>query len=172
MPEKNLEKENSELKREVESLKKRLKELEDSAPSKNEPFAGNQFKKVILTEKRYKTVFENSGTAVVIFKDDDIITLCNSNFEKLSGYKKAEIEGKMKWYQFVSLEDLELMKEYHEKRKRGEHAPAEYRFRFIDREQNVKQLYLQVGLMRETRERIVSLIDITEKHELRKNLLK
>ena len=38
------------------------------------------------SEKRYRTVFETTGSATVIIKDDETISLANSTFENLSGY--------------------------------------------------------------------------------------
>ncbi len=45
-------------------------------------------KKLIESEKRYKTIFENSGTATIIVDIDGIIVMANREVEKLFGYKK------------------------------------------------------------------------------------
>lgn len=42
----------------------------------------------------YKAIFEHTGTATIIIEEDTTISLANSEFEKLSGYSKEEIEGK------------------------------------------------------------------------------
>ena len=47
------------------------------------------------SEKRYRTVFETTGSATVIIKNDETISLANSTFEDLSGYSKEEIEDKI-----------------------------------------------------------------------------
>ncbi|MBW2006422.1 MAG: PAS domain S-box protein [Deltaproteobacteria bacterium] len=59
------------------------------------------------SEERYRTIFENTGTATLIIEEDTIISMVNTQFEKLSGYSKEEIENKMKWTEFVLPEDLE-----------------------------------------------------------------
>ena len=46
------------------------------------------------------------------------ISMCNKEFEKLSGYTRMELEGKMKWTGFVAKPDeLERMKHYHSLRR-------------------------------------------------------
>jgi PAS domain-containing protein len=45
------------------------------------------------SEERYRSVFENSGTAIGIYGDDSIISMCNTTFEKLTGFSKEEIIG-------------------------------------------------------------------------------
>ncbi|MDD1728408.1 MAG: PAS domain S-box protein, partial [Methanospirillum sp.] len=57
-----------------------------------------------LSEERYRTIFENTGTAMIIMGEDSTISLVNSQFEALSGYSRNEVEGKMKWVDFVSRE--------------------------------------------------------------------
>ncbi|HID43126.1 MAG TPA: PAS domain S-box protein, partial [Archaeoglobaceae archaeon] len=52
-------------------------------------------KKLEESEKKYRAIFENTGTAMAIIEEDTTISTVNSEFEKLSGYKKEEIEGKM-----------------------------------------------------------------------------
>ena len=46
------------------------------------------------SEDRYRTIFENTGTATVIVKEDSTIALANREFERLSGYSRSEIVGK------------------------------------------------------------------------------
>jgi len=87
------------------------------------------------SEDRHRSVFENTGTATVIIEDDMIISMANTEFERLSGYSKKEIEGKMQWTEFVAEEEAERMKQHHAARreKRGE-APGEYEFCFLDKQ--------------------------------------
>lgn len=54
----------------------------------------------------------------MILKENSIISLSNSQFERLSGYSKEEIENKMKWTAFVIPEDLEKMKRYYAARRK------------------------------------------------------
>jgi len=115
------------------------------------------------SEEKYRTMLENTGTAIAIIEEDTTISAVNAEFEKLSGYSRAEIEGKMSWTVFVHPDDVERMKRYHyERRKKGGKAPRNYEFRFIDRHGNLKHMYITVGMIPGTKQSIASLIDITE----------
>ena len=115
------------------------------------------------SEERYHTVFENTSTATMIIEEDRTISMVNTQGEKLSGYSKEEIENKMKWTDFVIPEDLERMKKYHiARRKAGEKPPTEYEFHMIDKKGNVKDIFLKIGMVPNTKKSIVSLTDITE----------
>ncbi|PKP54820.1 hypothetical protein CVT91_18065, partial [Candidatus Atribacteria bacterium HGW-Atribacteria-1] len=125
------------------------------------------------SEERYRTIFENTGTATVILEENTVISMANSQFEKLGGYSKEEIENKMKWTDFVIPEDLERMKKYHvARRKIGEKAPTEYEFSFIDKKGVIKNIFLKVGIIPGTKKSIASLIDITEHKQAKEKLKK
>lgn len=114
------------------------------------------------SEARYRAIFENTGTAMTILEDDTTISLANTGFEKLAGYSREEIEGKMKWTSFVSPEDLERMRAQHSLRRESpESALCEYEFRFIDRYGQVKDIYLNVDIIPMTRQSVASLMDVS-----------
>lgn len=54
--------------------------------------------------------FEHTGTAMAIIDEDETVLKVNAEFEKLSGYNKDEIEGKMNWMKFVHPQDFEKVK--------------------------------------------------------------
>ena len=115
------------------------------------------------SEERYKTTFEHTGTAMVIIEEDTTVSLANHQLEILSGYSRGEIEGKKRWTEFVHQEDLEKMKEYHRRRRESrEAAPTQYEFRFVDKEGNVKDVFLTIDVIPGTKKSVASLIDITE----------
>ncbi|RLF92898.1 hypothetical protein DRN45_06485, partial [Thermococci archaeon] len=121
------------------------------------------------SEEKYRTTFENTGTAMAILEKDATISLANSRFEKLSGYSKEEIEGKMKWTEFVHPDDLKKMMEYHkERRVNPKEVPKQYEFRAINKNGNILYMLLNVDLIPGTKQSIVSLIDITEKKKMEK----
>ncbi len=53
------------------------------------------------SENRYRAIFENTGTAIVILEEDYTISIANAEFEKLTGYTREEIENKKSWTEFV-----------------------------------------------------------------------
>ena len=47
------------------------------------------------SEDKYRTIFDTSGTAMLMFEDDAIITEINKEFERLSGYTYEEVCGSL-----------------------------------------------------------------------------
>ena len=130
-------------------------------------------KALVESEEKYRTIFENTGTAAVIVEEDAVISLANSGFERLSGYSKEEIKNRMKWTDFVIPEDLERMKKYHiARRKAGGKAPTEYEFRFIDKKGNTRNIFLKIGIIPGTKKSVASLMDITEHKQVEERLKK
>jgi len=124
------------------------------------------------SEEKYRALFENTGTATMIIEEDRTISMVNTQGEKLSGYSKDEIENKMKWTDFVIPDDMEKMKKYYIFRgKAGEKSPTECEFSFIDRKGNVKDIFLKIGMIPNTKKSIISLMDIT-KHKISEERLK
>lgn len=119
------------------------------------------------SEDRYRTIFEKSATANVILAEDTTILLVNSNFEKLVGYTREEVEGKMSWTTLVQPEYLAMMQHYNQLRGTDHDAiPFTYEFKVKTRSGEVKDLSVSVALIPGTSERIVTLIDITEQKRL------
>jgi len=115
------------------------------------------------SEERYQAVFENTGTATMVVEKDMTISMVNTQCKKLCGYSKKKIENKMKWTDFIVPEDLERVKKYHiSRRKSGKEPPTEYEFRMIDRKGKVKDIFLKIGMIPNTKKSIASLTDITE----------
>ncbi|MCE1248543.1 MAG: PAS domain S-box protein [Firmicutes bacterium] len=111
----------------------------------------------------YRTIIETTGTAIMVFGDDCIITHSNREMEKLSGFPLDEVINKKRWSDFVTGPDLVKMQEYH--KLRGDHsdeAPRKYDFVFIDRHGTAKHVMINITLIPNTRMRVASLINITE----------
>jgi len=123
------------------------------------------------SEERYHAVFENTGTATMVVEEDMTISMVNTQCKKLCGYSKKKIENKMKWTDFIVPEDLERIKKYHiARRKTGKEPPTEYEFRFIDRKGSIKDIFLKIGIIPNTKKSIASLTDITELKQVERSL--
>jgi len=115
------------------------------------------------SETLYRTVFENSGTAMCIIEEDKTLSLVNQEFERLSGYSRNEVEGKKKWTEFIAKEYLELMQRRHEaRRKPGERVPTSYSFDYINKQGQRRHALLRINLIPGTKKSIASIIDVTE----------
>ena len=116
------------------------------------------------SEEKYRIIFENTGAATLLIDENTIITMVNSEFEKVSEYTKEEIEGKRKWTEFVLKEDLPKMIEYHNLRRQKPDAVIEgYEFRCLDRHGKIRYCYLKGGLIPESSFSLISFLDITER---------
>ncbi len=116
------------------------------------------------SEEMYRTVFETTGTAMIIFGEDTIITRANTEAEKFSGYTLEEIEGKKSWIEFVHKDDLVKMQQLHQQRTDTSVAiPENYEFRFVDRWGKIRDIYLSIAVIPGTKNRVSSLVDITER---------
>ncbi|HEU20501.1 MAG TPA: PAS domain S-box protein [Deltaproteobacteria bacterium] len=115
------------------------------------------------SENLYRTIFENTGTATIIIEEDTIISLVNTEFEKMTGYSKEDWEGKRSWTEFVAREDVERMRRYHYLRRDDANAaPRNYEFSLIDSWKRVRDVFLTVAMIPGTKKSVASLADMTE----------
>ena len=125
------------------------------------------------SEERYRATFETTGTAMIVIDEDTTISLANHQMELLSGYSQQEIEGRMNWTEFVHKKDLEMMKKYHkERRKPKGKAPNHYEFHLVDKNKNVKNIFLTISVIPRTKKSIASLMDITERKQIEEEIKK
>ncbi len=128
--------------------------------------------KLAESENLYRTIFETTGTGTVIIEDDKTLSLINTEFEKVTGYRKEEWEGKRTWVDLIYEKDLPRLEEYHRMRRiNPELAPRTYEFRLVDSEGNIKNMLSTNCLIPGTRKHVCSVIDITELEEKGSELL-
>jgi PAS domain S-box-containing protein len=116
------------------------------------------------SEVRYRTIFENTGTATIIIDGDTTIILANRQFERLSGFSRSEIEGKKSWMEFVFKDDLVKVNSL--KQPWGKHfkMPSDgYEFRLTSRQGNIRNVLANIALIPSTKRTVMSLLDITER---------
>jgi PAS domain S-box-containing protein len=120
-----------------------------------------------LSEETYRALFEHTGSASLIIDVDTTILLVNTEFERLSGYHKDEVEGKKSWTEFVVPEDLKMMLDHHQQRLiQPDDAPGTYEFRVMDRNKNLKYIAMSIGSLPETGKTVASLVDVTENKQM------
>jgi len=126
------------------------------------------------SEVKYRTIFENTGTAFMIIEEDMTISLINGEVEKTFGYLKEDVEGKKKWTEFVaSDEDRKKMAEYHMlRRENPESAPKKYEFHALHKNGNIKDVLVAVSVIPGTKQSIASFLDITDIKKTESALIK
>jgi len=109
------------------------------------------------SENKYRTIFENTGTALAIIEEDSTISLVNSEFEKYTGFDREEILGRKSWGEFFR--DIPL-----------NNFTPNFESQFADRAGNVKDVIINVARLPGTGKLVVSLLDITERKRMEKQM--
>jgi PAS domain S-box-containing protein len=123
------------------------------------------------SEEKYRTVFENTGSATVILEEDTTISLVNKEFCRISGYSREEIIGKKKIQEFILDNDLEKIKEYlYLSRRNSNVVPGNCEFRFIDRQRKSINMLMTIAIIQETKTSVASMIDITARKQMEKEI--
>lgn len=116
------------------------------------------------SENLYRTIFENTGTLMTIIEEDMTIFQVNTEFEKFSGYSKAELIKKKNLAEFVADSDLNRMKGYYRLQKIDPDAvPKNYEVRLVNRHGDFKDFFATFDIIPEAEKRIGSFIDITDR---------
>ncbi len=123
------------------------------------------------SEDRYRIIFETTACATVIIDEDMTVSLVNSEFERLSGRPKEEIEGKTSWLKFLAPKDVERVARYHyQRRVEPISAPRNYEFQFLRRSGETRTIFMTSALIPGTNKNIASLLDITDRVQAEKAL--
>ncbi len=116
------------------------------------------------SEIRYRTIFENTGTAMVIIEEDTTVGFANNEFFRLTGYSQDDIDSRKSWTEFVHKEDLNRMVRQHKlRRARSSKALHQYEFRLLTKSGAIRNILLTIDMFPGTKRSIASLIDITDR---------
>lgn len=123
------------------------------------------------SESRYHTIFESTGTAMIIIEEDTTVSLANSEFLRLTGYSREDIDSRKSWTEFVAREDLErLLAQHRLRREIREDALRQYEFRLVTKTGQVRNILVTVEIIPETQKSVASLIDITSLRKVEEEL--
>jgi PAS domain S-box-containing protein len=118
------------------------------------------------SEELYRTIFENTGTSMILIEEDMTISMSNGEFVRNTGYSSDEINGRMKWTEIIHPDDLGRMIEQHRLRRESQGvALPSYEFRYITKTGHLMDTLLTIKLVPGTKKSIASLIDITERKQ-------
>ena len=124
------------------------------------------------SEKRYRMIFENTGTGTVLSEADMTLTMVNREFAQMVGYARREIEGKMKWTQFIAPDDVERLQAYlFARRKDPFNTPSQYECKLIDRAGRFKPMLLRARLIPGTQTSIGAFLDISDRKQTEEALV-
>ncbi len=125
--------------------------------------------KIKSSEALYKALFDNTGTAMMLAEEDFTITLVNELFLEKSGLSQEELLGK-KWTDFIQKAEKENIIKAIKRMVTDFIPPIIFETSEFWILGENKTLLVSIGINPETRQHIASLIDITEKKKLEKEL--
>jgi diguanylate cyclase (GGDEF)-like protein/PAS domain S-box-containing protein len=124
------------------------------------------------SEMKYRTIFENTGTATIIIENDTTISLANSEFANLAGFDKNEIEHLKSWLNFIDEktqrkirngEELSVPPEYNS-------TAPHFECTFLDKNGEPKDMLCSLADIPGSEKSVVSLADITELKEAERQI--
>jgi len=114
--------------------------------------------------KTYRSIFEHTSIPTIIIEKDSTISLTNSKFVEMSGYRRTEIDGKKKWMELVAPQDIEkLAKSFNEMIKTKDGMPRLLIFDFLDQKKAIHHVSINVTGIPGTSRIIASFVQISDK---------
>ncbi|MCS7163787.1 MAG: ATP-binding protein [Thermodesulfovibrio sp.] len=131
-----------------------------------------QHREMVKIYEQERVILSSIGVAILITEEDMTVEFVNEEFERLTGYTKKEVEGKMKWSDFISEDVLDKVVEYHKLRRISPSlAPNQFEIKIKDKSGNIKDALITVAMIPYTKKSIKSIIDITERKKIQEQLL-
>lgn len=125
------------------------------------------------SELRYRTLFEHSGTAIIVIDKDLMITGSNACFLHLTGYERKDVDGILHLTDCVPEEDSELLAEYLHQIRTGTVSSAyEYEIPLITKEKTLRYISATASMIPGTPHCLASFVDTTSLHHVRDELKK
>jgi PAS domain S-box-containing protein len=120
----------------------------------------------------YQTIFEFTGTATFIFEENLNILMANKECFSITGYLPSELIGQ-KWTQLFAPESLQvMMKNHYLRRQNPDLAPKKYEVKLVNKQGELRDVILEVGMIPGTKQSIVSILDITDHKQAEEALIK
>jgi len=124
------------------------------------------------SEEKYRTIFETSGSGMIILEEDMTISLANEELERITGYSRNEIIGTKKITEFIFPDDIERAQAYHAQRRIDpKSVPGKYELRFINRSGEKREGMVSVSIIPGTKQSVVSIEDTTDRKRLEREIL-
>jgi PAS domain S-box-containing protein/putative nucleotidyltransferase with HDIG domain len=119
----------------------------------------------------YRAIFEAMGNATALIDDDLTITLANSEFEKLSGYSREEIEGNKTLAEFLAPHDAREIRDYFSQRGEDYNAPPKnYTILFTNKQGEPMEAVVTLTMVPQLRKSILSLAEVRKLREAGESL--
>jgi PAS domain S-box-containing protein len=136
-------------------------------------FAMHDFKlqsRLQSSEQKYKAIFENTGTAMVIDDDEMKTVLVNTEFTRLTGYSRSELENNMMWTGLIHKDDADRFKSFRRTSIINPGAQKSCEFRLVAKDRAIKEVLGFAHIIPETGNGVVSMVDLTDQKKMKENL--
>ncbi|UCF90031.1 MAG: GGDEF domain-containing protein [Desulfobacterales bacterium] len=117
------------------------------------------------SEIKYRTIFENTGAATVIIEKGLTISLANSVFVKISGYKKEDLESAKSLLEFLDTKSHRKIKREEDFSHQGQNhqvGAQNFECKFIDKYKQQRDILITLAPIPGSFKSVASLADITE----------
>jgi PAS domain S-box-containing protein len=124
------------------------------------------------SEAQYRTLFENSGSPLMIVDEDTTIIRVNREFEKVSGYSNNELAGTIKLATFMADgAERDKVLEYHRLRRASpDQVPPSYELQVTNRAGRILDMVISAAVIPDTKQSLIALTDITDQKRAEKEL--
>lgn len=124
----------------------------------------------VQTQERYRTLFERTGTSVGVVEEDGTFSLVNHNFIALAESTEQELI-ETHFMALVEESQRERLQVYHMARLHGRSVPEHYEFDFISKKGKKGTGLLNAVYLPDTKQTIVSIIDISDRKRAESDLV-
>jgi len=121
----------------------------------------------------YRMLFEHSGTAILILDETLTIRQSNTEFSRITGYARNEVDGIQRWTDLVDKEEAARLRDLARYLHKGP-APVvkQFGFNLIKRDKTILIISATVSFIPATGWCIASFVDCTRLHHLEEELQK
>ncbi|MFO7895698.1 MAG: PAS domain S-box protein, partial [Candidatus Cloacimonadales bacterium] len=125
----------------------------------------NTENKLKISENRYRTIFDSTGTVTLLVNDNTYIEMANEEAENVTGFTAEELIGS-RWTDHVAPAGLKMMQHYHDQRRIDpQKIPQKYEVDLLHKSGEIRRTLLTIGMIPNSKLSIVTLIDITGRYQ-------
>ena len=117
------------------------------------------------SEDKFRSIFENSSSAMAIIERDTTISMVNKEYCRISLYDEKDVIG-MSWTKQIPPEDLKRLEEYNRNRRiNPKLVPSNYEFSFYRKDGEIRNALISIAILPKVKEVVASFVDITERKQ-------
>lgn len=123
--------------------------------------------------ERYQTIFEYSGTAMVVIEKNGLISLVNSCFETMFGLPREKVQNHLYFHDFIEPGNRSQLLDFHRRHFAGDTTvPRSYETKVLCNGGRICDVSINIGIFPGTGQSIASITDISDQKYARKELEK